>query len=88
MISFIVPAYNEERLLGPTLDALHAAAQAVGESYELVVVDDGSTDRTASSPRTTAPCLSGLRTVKLLRPAIPELARQAVNCSSSWMRTR
>ena len=47
MISFIVPAYNEERLLGPTLDALHAAAQAVGESYELVVVDDGSTDRTA-----------------------------------------
>ena len=47
MISFIVPAYNEERLLGATLDALHAAARAVGERYELVVVDDASTDRTA-----------------------------------------
>jgi len=47
MISFIVPAYNEERLLGATLDALHAAGQAVGESYELVVVDDASTDGTA-----------------------------------------
>lgn len=46
MISFIVPAYNEERLLGATLDALHAAARAVGEPYELVVVDDASTDRT------------------------------------------
>jgi len=46
MISFIVPAYNEERLLAATLDALHAAARAVGEPYELVVVDDASTDRT------------------------------------------
>jgi len=47
MISFIVPAYNEERLLGATLDALHAAGHAMGESYELVVVDDASTDGTA-----------------------------------------
>jgi len=47
MISFIVPAYNEERLLAATLDALHAAGRAVGERYELVVVDDASTDRTA-----------------------------------------
>jgi glycosyltransferase involved in cell wall biosynthesis len=46
VISFIVPAYNEERLLGATLDALHAAGRAVGERYELVVVDDASTDRT------------------------------------------
>jgi len=47
MISFIVPAYNEERLLGATLDALHAAGRALGEPYELVVVDDASTDQTA-----------------------------------------
>jgi glycosyltransferase involved in cell wall biosynthesis len=48
MISFIVPAYNEERLLGATLDALHAAGRATGQPYELVVVDDASTDRTAN----------------------------------------
>ena len=47
VISFIVPAYNEERLLAATLDALHAAARAVGEPYELLVADDASTDRTA-----------------------------------------
>jgi glycosyltransferase involved in cell wall biosynthesis len=47
MISFIVPAYNEERLLGATLDALHEAGRAAGEPYELLVVDDASTDRTA-----------------------------------------
>ena len=47
MISFIVPAYNEERLLGATLVALHAAGRELGECYELVVVDDASTDGTA-----------------------------------------
>ena len=47
MISFIVPAFNEERLLGATLDALHVAARALGDPYELVVADDASTDRTA-----------------------------------------
>jgi len=46
MISFIIPAYNEERLLGATLDALQVAAQAVNEAYELIVVDDASTDAT------------------------------------------
>jgi Cu(I)/Ag(I) efflux system membrane fusion protein len=47
MISFIVPAYNEERLLGATLDAVRAAARSAGEPCELIVVDDASTDRTA-----------------------------------------
>ena len=48
MISFIVPAYNEELLLPATLSALEAAAHALGEPSEIVVVDDASTDRTAA----------------------------------------
>jgi glycosyltransferase involved in cell wall biosynthesis len=47
MISFIVPAYNEERGLGRTLAAIHATASDLGEPYELIVVDDASTDGTA-----------------------------------------
>ena len=47
MISFIIPAYNEENLLGRTLTALQAAASAVGRPFEVIVVDDASTDRTA-----------------------------------------
>ena len=52
MISFIVPAYNEERLLAGTLCALHAAATGVAEGYEIVVADDASTDATAAAART------------------------------------
>lgn len=48
MISFVVPAYNEELLLGATLRGLHDAAQALGESHEIIVVDDASTDRTVA----------------------------------------
>lgn len=51
MISFVVPAHNEERLLGPTLSALSAAAREVGEPCEIMVADDGSTDRTAEVAR-------------------------------------
>ena len=46
MISFVVPAYNEEELLGATLDAIHSAAVATGQDYEIVVADDASSDRT------------------------------------------
>jgi glycosyltransferase involved in cell wall biosynthesis len=48
LISFIVPAYDEEELLGATLDALHAAGKALNEPYELLVADDASTDGTAA----------------------------------------
>jgi glycosyltransferase involved in cell wall biosynthesis len=39
----IIPAYNEEEGLGVVLDKLF---NTVDESYEVIVVDDGSTDRT------------------------------------------
>jgi glycosyltransferase involved in cell wall biosynthesis len=47
MLSFVVPAYNEEKYLGPTLESIHAAAREVGEAYEIVVADDASNDATA-----------------------------------------
>jgi glycosyltransferase involved in cell wall biosynthesis len=46
MISFIVPAHNEQASLGRTLEAIHKAARVVGQPYEIIVVDDASTDAT------------------------------------------
>ena len=36
MISFIVPAHNEQASLGRTLEAIHKAARAVGQPYEII----------------------------------------------------
>lgn len=46
--SVVVPAHNEEKLIRNTLRAVDAAAQATGLPYEIIVVDDASTDRTAA----------------------------------------
>src|ERR1035441_6931555 len=51
MISFIVPAHNEESCLPRTLQAIHDAARATGQPYEIIVVDDASTDATAEVAR-------------------------------------
>jgi len=47
-LSFVVPAHDEEALIGGALESLRAAADAAGEPYEIIVVDDASTDRTAA----------------------------------------
>lgn len=46
-LSIIVPAYNEEDRVDGTLDTMTAWLDARGEDYEILVADDGSTDRTA-----------------------------------------
>lgn len=43
----VLPAYNEEESLGPLLDGIGVAISGTGLRYEIVVVDDGSTDDTA-----------------------------------------
>jgi glycosyltransferase involved in cell wall biosynthesis len=48
VISFVVPAYNEELVLGATLRRLNAAAETLGESHEIIVADDASSDRTVA----------------------------------------
>jgi glycosyltransferase involved in cell wall biosynthesis len=47
MLSFIVPAYNEEAELPATIAAIRAAAGSVQRPCEILVVDDASTDTTA-----------------------------------------
>ena len=47
MLSFVIPAHDEPPRLPSTLQALHEAARACGVDYEIVVVDDASSDGTA-----------------------------------------
>jgi len=46
-LSIIIPAYNEETLITSTLDGLKTYLSGRSEEYEIIVVDDGSQDKTA-----------------------------------------
>jgi len=45
-ISVIMPALNEERAVGNLLDSIQNILQKITFSYEIIVIDDGSKDRT------------------------------------------
>src|ERR1700744_5097875 len=51
MISFIIPAHNEEQLLGRTLTVVERVGRTTGETFEILVADDASTDRTPEIAR-------------------------------------
>jgi glycosyltransferase involved in cell wall biosynthesis len=65
MISFIVPAYNEELELSSTLGAISNAASRANEPHEIIVVDDGSTDATAEIA-----AMAGVRVISINRRQI------------------
>lgn len=48
MTTFIIPAHNEEAWVGRCVSAIRSAMESVGTAYEIIVVDDSSTDATAS----------------------------------------
>ena len=47
-LSIVIPAYNEEALIVNTLESLRSYMAARTEQYEIVVVDDGSYDKTVA----------------------------------------
>jgi glycosyltransferase involved in cell wall biosynthesis len=47
-ISAVLPAYNEEAALAATVAELRAVLASLGRPYEIIIVNDGSTDRTGA----------------------------------------
>lgn len=45
-LSVIIPAYNEEKKLSQTLNEVLSALEGILKDYEILIVDDASTDRT------------------------------------------
>lgn len=59
-LSMVMPAYNEEEVVGPTVSRLFQAFEKAGYRLELIAVDNGSTDRTGEVLRGLAPKHPGL----------------------------
>src|SRR4029079_16011753 len=63
-ISVLLPAYNEAENLGPVIDEIAEVITRLGRPFEIIVVDDGTTDATPSVVAALSarhPSLVGLR---------------------------
>lgn len=47
-VSFVVPALNEEKVVEGVVRELHATVNALIAAFEIILIDDGSTDRTGA----------------------------------------
>ncbi|HOW96520.1 MAG TPA: glycosyltransferase family 2 protein [Kiritimatiellia bacterium] len=64
-ISVIMPAYNEEECVEGTLRELCGVLRKTGRSFEILAVDDGSTDGTPAVLKKVAAELPELRVIRL-----------------------
>src|SRR5215813_3242615 len=63
-LSIVVPAYNEEHRIAPTLARLFAHLSSQAMRYEIVVVDDGSRDATCAVVEAAMARIPNLRLVR------------------------
>lgn len=50
-VSIIIPAYNEGAIIGNVVDIIKGVLTAADQSFEILVVDDGSTDNTVDQAK-------------------------------------
>ena len=76
-LSVVVPMYDEEEVLPMFFARMRPLLDGLGISYELVVVDDGSRDRTATLLLEAAKDWAQLRVIRLLRNSGHQAAQSA-----------
>lgn len=77
VLSIIVPLLNEECVIEKTYDRLKQQLDRLGESYELVFVDDGSTDQSRTILTAKARIDPAVRVIALSRNFGHEMATSA-----------
>jgi dolichol-phosphate mannosyltransferase len=65
-LSLVVPAYNEQEVVPTLLQRVEAALKSIDKPYEMIVVDDGSSD---STPKMLDEAMTRLPWLRVIRMA-------------------
>lgn len=66
-LSVVAPAHNEEENVGPLVEEIRKAVEPLGIGFEIVIVDDGSTDKTRERVRDLMRTRPWLRCIAMTR---------------------
>lgn len=64
-LSIVIPAYNEESRIAPTIREIAGYCRTARRDFELILVDDGSNDRTSAIGRSLSEEIPELRLIRL-----------------------
>ena len=66
-LSIVVPVFNEEENVEPLIGEIRSTLARINKSYEIITVDDGSTDRTFAVLSRLHRCAPSLNVIRLKR---------------------
>src|ERR1700722_14072250 len=64
-LSLVIPAYNEQEVVPELLTRVSAALEKIGKPFEVIIVDDGSTDQTPTMLAEAMGRLPWLRVIRM-----------------------
>lgn len=76
-LSLVIPAYNEEEVIPTLLQRVQASLETLGKPYEVLIIDDGSTDRTPQMLADAAATRPWLRILRMAKNASQSAAFEA-----------
>ncbi len=66
-ISVVIPVYNEQENIAPCVEELFKVLQSTGEVFEIIFIDDGSSDSTVEVIQNVAATMNGIHLIEFRR---------------------
>ena len=73
-LSIVIPLFNEEELVAPLVEEIETDLSPLGDNYEIVLVNDGSTDHTSRE----------LENIRRKYPCFIRIVSYPQNCGQGW----
>lgn len=85
-ISIVIPVYNEEGIIRPAISLLVDSMNEIGSTYEIVLAENGSTDRTLELARQLERKFPQLRIVSIPEPNYGRALRVGIlSAQGEWV---